>query len=229
MSTRCVTYFSSAPGCPPNAQREANRMIDAAIYRHHDGYPSHAGKDLLKFLQLDREATTGSRVGDTCYLSGRYLAFLASERNAGSQEIRNWTGTELEILPAPGITNPVDFLSCGIGKPQLGYIGDVEWEYWVDSIGRVYVRTAAYGWNGSRARHGRWGLLSTDETPQLVQVTYPRGGRSYTYGVPVGMTVAVGDEVEVPVPWGDTVATVVELGSDYDGPVEQIHGVVTPA
>lgn len=85
MSTPCITEFWD------------DDYNIAVVYRHWDGDPAEAGKDLLRFMELDAQA--GSRVGDAPYLSARYVAFLAAT----------------EFCKDPD--NPANFTGVGIVQP----------------------------------------------------------------------------------------------------------------
>jgi hypothetical protein len=53
------------------------------------------------------------------------------------------------------------------------------------------------------------------------------GRRWYTYSAPDSLAVGVGDRVTVPGLWSDTAVGIVrEIGSDYEGPLKIIYGVI---
>jgi hypothetical protein len=66
VSTRSTTHFVY-PGEP----------TEAIIYRHSDGYPEGAGKDLVRFLEITSELPD-PRHGDPSYLAAKYVVYLAS-------------------------------------------------------------------------------------------------------------------------------------------------------
>jgi len=76
MSTRSTTHFRDTLDGPSTA----------IVYRHHDGYPSGAGVDLVRFIKQVKEQTSregasyyGTRFNDPSYLSAKYLTFLVTE------------------------------------------------------------------------------------------------------------------------------------------------------
>ncbi len=157
MGTRCATYFTDDIGAPPADDVEANKLVEACIFRHWDGYLQGAGEDIQTFLKKDRAATEGTRVGDSSMLAARYVAFLAHHFNAGGKERTTYSVTDgIVRKPATGRKNPCDFLSVRVMPPELGSAGDVEFDYWIDGAGTVYVRHASYGWGSHPSNHGEW-------------------------------------------------------------------------
>lgn len=67
-----------------------------AIYRFKGGEPETAGADLLRFLELDSNASSGSRRADMPYLAARYVAFLS------------------ELMRKEDASSVCDFLSVGV-------------------------------------------------------------------------------------------------------------------
>jgi primosomal protein N' len=56
------------------------------------------------------------------------------------------------------------------------------------------------------------------------------GRQWYTYSAPDSLAVNVGDKVTVPGLWSDTAVGVVrQIGSDYEGPLKSIYGVIERA
>jgi len=103
MSTRSTTHFVdssfSTEGKPP--------YLSAIIYRHCDGYPEGAGKDIIAFLKKCK-ALRDSRLDDVSYLAARYVAFLGDQF---------------------GDVNSLDFRSVGV---MMEDPGDIEYRYTVD-------------------------------------------------------------------------------------------------
>lgn len=67
MSTRSSTHFHDADG-----------TLAAIVFRHTDGYPSGAGKDLQRFIAKCKALPDG-RLNDATMLAARYVVFLAGE------------------------------------------------------------------------------------------------------------------------------------------------------
>ena len=68
MSTRAVVRFF----------RTDQETIDAAIYHHSDGYPSHMEDELERFLEWNKREFPGNEREDhASYLAFRYCVFLA--------------------------------------------------------------------------------------------------------------------------------------------------------
>jgi len=78
------------------------------VYRHTDGYPEGAGKDLIRFLEICR-SLNDSRLEDPEYLAARYVVFLAGIYTHGSERL--------------------DFLSVGVVSEDPG---DIEYRDVVD-------------------------------------------------------------------------------------------------
>lgn len=102
MSTRCTTHFidtfdptDPAPYTP------------AIIYRHSDGYPEGAGRDLLDFLN-EVGKLKDTRFDDPSYLAARYVVYLA----------KSFAGE-----------NPLDFRSIGVVDKDPG---DIQYRYVVN-------------------------------------------------------------------------------------------------
>lgn len=158
MGTRCSTYFTDAKINPIGMTADPlNRVLDANVFRHWDGYPTQAGADIQRFLKLDARATEGTRVGDSSMLAARYVAFLAHEFNAGGRQGFDYASGER--TKATGRRNPCDFLSVRIDKPVLGSAPDVEFEYLINGSGETFVREACYGYGTHAEQHGEWETL----------------------------------------------------------------------
>ena len=86
MSTRSTTHFVDSQATYLNGKPMA------IIYRHSDGYPSGAGRDLLSFLK-ECKKLKDSRLSDSSYLAAKYIVFLADmfnhgyERNSKTRDI----------------------------------------------------------------------------------------------------------------------------------------------
>ena len=106
MSTRSTAHFVDKLGYPPTA----------IVYRHSDGYPTGAGKDILSFIEDVRQNASDQRFDDPSYLAAKYVVWLADtfavkyDPNTG-----DWT-------PA----HPLDFISVGILDTDPG---DIEYRY----------------------------------------------------------------------------------------------------
>jgi hypothetical protein len=86
--------------------------VDAIVYRHFDGYPEVAGKELIGFLATCRDDLgRDSRLGDPSCLAAKYVMFLATQQHG-------WTPTK-----------PLDFTGVGVTNEDPG---DIEYRYLVD-------------------------------------------------------------------------------------------------
>lgn len=124
MSTRSTTHFRDT----------LDGETWAIVYRHHDGYPTGAGADLLKFVEQVKEQTSregasyyGTRFNDTSYLAAKYLMFLVT------------TGYKFDK------DYPLDFGGVGIMNDDPG---DIEWRYIVVCDGTPTLYVQRIGWNG---------------------------------------------------------------------------------
>jgi hypothetical protein len=115
MGTRSTTHFVYPDRTEP----------EAIIYRHWDGYPEGAGKDLMDFLKRV-ETFLDSRLTDPSYLAARYVAFLADLFAPKPDE------------PRPGQSmDPLDFISVGVVRQDPS---DIEYRYVVICDGSVNVK-----------------------------------------------------------------------------------------
>jgi hypothetical protein len=97
MSTRSTTHFVYG------------ERTEAIIYRHSDGYPEGAGKDIFRFFDDVRSQTKDTRFGDPSYLASKYVVWLADQfRNS---------------------RNLLDFLSVGVTQKDPD---DIEFRYTID-------------------------------------------------------------------------------------------------
>jgi hypothetical protein len=143
MSTRSTTHFCYG------------ESTEAIVYRHSDGYPEGAGKDLIRFLETCRDTLKDTRLNDPTFLAAKYVVFLAREFNYSFNENR-------ERVPND---NPFDFLSVGVCMQDPG---DIEYRYLVDcsNIGpdtklpRVVCQDVSQHWG-------------TDEPPDYAEVPIP--------------------------------------------------------
>ena len=110
MSTRSTTHFVDSTG------------TIAIIYRHSDGYPEGAGRDLLSFLK-ECKALPDPRLYDAPYLAAKYVVFLANMFNNSLE--RNASG---EYVSVPHKSR-LDFLSVGIMSEDPS---DIEYRYVVN-------------------------------------------------------------------------------------------------
>lgn len=118
MSTRSTTHFVY----------EGEEKPTAIIYRHSDGYPEGAGRDILKFLD-ECEKFEDSRFGDPSYLAARYVVFLASKfANKGYDADFNPIPADPWSLEFTGVgvcgADPCDIefryvVICGRGRPVV--------------------------------------------------------------------------------------------------------------
>jgi len=107
MSTRCTTHFVYG-----------DRKV-AIVYRHSDGYPEGAGKDLAEFLKKCSKLKD-PRFGDPSYLAAKYVVFLAE---MFAQDFDHNTNKSKKRK------NRLDFLSVGVLMEDPG---DIEYRYVVD-------------------------------------------------------------------------------------------------
>jgi hypothetical protein len=114
MSTRSTTHFIDS---------EFSTKPIAIVYRHSDGYPSGAGRDIILFLRLCK-ALPDSRLNDPSYLAAKYVVFLADMFNSLLK--RNDVTGEYERVPNK---SRLDFLSIGIVESDPG---DIEYRYVID-------------------------------------------------------------------------------------------------
>ena len=105
MSTRSTTHFIDSRWIDQNTGKP---YVDAIVYRHSDGYPEAAGRDLFTFL-LRSQSLADSRLTDASYLAARYVVFL-SQKFASADD-------------------PLDFTSVGILMQDPG---DIAYRYTVD-------------------------------------------------------------------------------------------------
>jgi len=110
MSTRSTTHFL-ASDCTFNNT--------AIIYRHSDGYPEGAGRDLISFLKQCK-ALRDSRLDDPSYLAARYVVFLADMFN---NRYDSKTGNRIRN------ESKLDFISVGVMPDDPC---DIEYRYTVD-------------------------------------------------------------------------------------------------
>ena len=110
MSTRSTTHFVDSTG------------TIAIIYRHSDGYPEGAGRDLISFL-VECAALPDPRLNDPSYLAAKYVVFLANMFNSSLE--RNASG---EYARVPHKSR-LDFLSVGVMSEDPG---DIEYRYVVN-------------------------------------------------------------------------------------------------
>ena len=90
MSTRSTTHFIDSTDIDETTKKP---HLSAIIYRHTDGYPEGAGKDIYAFLERVSKLRD-TRLSDSSYLAAKYVVFLASMFAAKD--------------------NPLDFLSVGV-------------------------------------------------------------------------------------------------------------------
>ena len=114
MSTRSTTHFLGRFGERPTA----------IIYRHSDGYPEGAGKDLLAFFEKVRSDTMDTRFGDASYLAAKYVVFLAQ---MFSRKFERTPSGEYEYRDNEPWS--LDFLSVGVMDEDPS---DIEYRYIVD-------------------------------------------------------------------------------------------------
>lgn len=104
MSTRSTTHFVDSSFSKAGEEP----FLSAIIYRHSDGYPEGAGKDLIEFLYRCQRLRD-SRLNDVSYLAAKYVVFLSERFRRGADSL--------------------DFLSVGIHMTDPG---DIEYRYIVD-------------------------------------------------------------------------------------------------
>jgi hypothetical protein len=131
MGTRSTTHFI-----------EGGETV-AIVFRHWDGYPKVAGRDLCKFITLCKNklkrSEGGSRLNDPSYLAAKYVVYLA-EIFAADGMFKAPDGKLHKHIPL-GVTdatpfeyvrvprkNRLDFLSVGI---VMADPSDIEYRYTV--------------------------------------------------------------------------------------------------
>ncbi len=117
MSTRSTTHFVDSQAI----YLKGSPM--AIIYRHSDGYPEGAGRDLVQFLK-ECKKLKDSRLSDSSYLAAKYVVFLADMFNSGYE--RNPKTGDLEKVR---YASKLEFISVGVmnSDPE-----DIEYRYTVD-------------------------------------------------------------------------------------------------
>lgn len=103
MSTRSTTHFVDSSFSPAGQPA----YLSAIIYRHSDGYPENAGRDIIRFLEQCQKLSD-TRLDDVSYLAARYVVFLAKQF---------------------GDVKSLDFRSVGV---MMEDPGDIEYRYVVD-------------------------------------------------------------------------------------------------
>lgn len=116
MSTRSTTHFVDRLGDPRTA----------IIYRHSDGYPTGAGKDILEFIADVQKNASDPRFNDPSYLAAKYVVWLADKfATAYDPATNSW-------VPS----HPLDFISVGILNEDPG---DIEYRYTIVCNGKPDV------------------------------------------------------------------------------------------
>ena len=106
MSTRSTAHFKD------------NYGTVAIIYRHSDGYPSCAGREIKEFLE-EVSKLDDTRFNDPAYLAAKYVVFLSAKFNVDYDFGKDgYTITRKD--------NPLDFLSVGILDKDPD---DIEYRY----------------------------------------------------------------------------------------------------
>lgn len=111
MSTRSTAHFIDNSGA-----------TQAIVYRHWDGYPEVAGRDILQFIETVKKNSPGdTRFTDPEYLAARYVAFLGDKFSVtGAMDMGVW---HEEKLP------PYSFISVGVCMRDPG---DIEYRYLIN-------------------------------------------------------------------------------------------------
>ena len=110
MSTRSTTHFV------------VGTNLSAIVYRHSDGYPEGAGRDINTFLSLCAKLKDG-RLDDPSYLAAKYVVYLADMFN---------NRLEKQANGEYGYTrnaSKLDFLSVGVMQSDPC---DIEYRYVID-------------------------------------------------------------------------------------------------
>ena len=115
MSTRSTTHFVDSEATYLNGKPVA------IIYRHSDGYPECAGRDIVAFLK-ECKGLPDPRLTDPSYLAAKYVVFLANMLNHSYKAI---AGKFQRVQNA----SRLDFLSVGVMNEDPG---DIEYRYVVD-------------------------------------------------------------------------------------------------
>jgi poly-gamma-glutamate capsule biosynthesis protein CapA/YwtB (metallophosphatase superfamily) len=111
MSTRSTTHFVDGSSKPI-----------AIVYRHSDGYPEGAGRDINSFLSQCAKLKD-SRLDDASYLAAKYVVFLADMFNNRYEEQANGEYGYTQNL------SKLDFISVGI---MAGDPCDIRYRYVID-------------------------------------------------------------------------------------------------
>jgi hypothetical protein len=133
MSTRSTTHFIYTDS-------DTGKIETLAIvYRHSDGYPKGAGRDLCQFLTRCKKLQD-SRLTDPSYLAARYVVFLA-EMFASDYAFQDPQGKlhkhavdpkkpneKRKYVTVPR-KNRLNFISCGV---VMSDPWDIEYRYTVD-------------------------------------------------------------------------------------------------
>jgi hypothetical protein len=152
MSTRSTTHFVDGSSKPI-----------AIVYRHSDGYPEGAGRDINSFISQCAKLKD-SRLNDPSYLAAKYVVFLADMFN--NTFAMNTSGEY-------GYTRNVsklDFLSVGIMDSDPT---DIEYRYVIDCGNLVKGKPIVTAYQVSE-RDGVW---------SQTEVKIPRGKTKWAHSI----------------------------------------------
>jgi hypothetical protein len=107
MATSCTVTFIS------------QNSPAAIIYRHHDGYPESAGKDILNFLDTCSKLPD-SRLDDPSYLAAKYVVWLANQFNENPNNPLDFLGVGV-CLKNPLYLDYTYEINCSSSPPSVTY------------------------------------------------------------------------------------------------------------
>lgn len=116
MSTRSIVTF---------VDERWGRACHHTVYVHHDGYPSHRGRQLMKFFKILTEELTDSRLNNAAKMAARFVAFMMEEYRRDAVE-NNYRYRDHHLLG----TSSVSLVEVDV------LVGDAEYMYVVPCKGR---------------------------------------------------------------------------------------------
>lgn len=108
MSTRCAFHFKY-PGGP----------VVANIYRHYDGNPDTARKDLTEFFDAVEAQTTDTRFDEPAYLAAKFVVWQAWEYAKSTAEMANLLA-KVDGKPTRDTVAPLSFTGVGVDVQDAG-------------------------------------------------------------------------------------------------------------
>jgi hypothetical protein len=146
MGTRSTTHFIDSRTIDPATGKPE---VCAIVYRHWDGCPKGAGRDLWHFITLCKQLPRDARrLDDPSYLSLKYGVFLADKfasdtmwkDPAGKLHKSSFNRKDTNEKRVPVVVprkNRLNFISCGI---MMADPWDIEYRYTVD-CGKINPKT----------------------------------------------------------------------------------------